>query len=91
MTGLTKVYLEKEAKHLLKLWCREHKARIAHYFSCSLWTYGEVPFWALVVRLWGFESPFAGIYGFHIYEDSRVQLIGRLPEQTEVRDENTGI
>lgn len=77
MNKLTRVFSDETAKGELKQWGRDHKAQITHYFSCSYWEY-DTPFWGLVVRLFSWESHLNGVYGFHVYEDGEVKLIGRM-------------
>ena len=65
------------AKSTLKLWCRQKEAKITHYFSCARFDYGEKPFWAIVVRIFGWKA-LHGVYGFHVTDDCEVKLIGKM-------------
>lgn len=74
-----KTLTEKDAKELTKLWLREHKTQVAHWYFTQFWDYGEVPFWALVARIYGFAPlSFDGVYGFQVYQGGRVLLVGKM-------------
>lgn len=77
MPGTLIVIDEISAKVSLMTWARERKTRLVHYFSCARCDYCNKPFWTIVVRLFSWESNFNGVYGFHIYEDGEVKLIGK--------------
>jgi len=78
MSEVIVIITEDDAKKALRLWLHEHKTQVTHWFSCQMWDYGEIPFWAFVVGLWSWESPFCGKYGFHVYQDGRVLLVGAM-------------
>lgn len=78
MNQVIEIITEDDAKKALRLWLREHKAQVVHWYSCQLWDYGDTPFWALIVKVYGFESPYDGVYGFQIYKGGIVLLVGKM-------------
>jgi len=77
MKEIATVFDDKSAKSMLRLWLRDRKTKIVCYYSCAQFSYSERLFWAIVVKLFGLESSFNGVYGFHIYENGEVKLIGK--------------
>lgn len=80
MKNLLAVFDEKSAERMLKLWAKERKTHIVHYISCARFNYSGRLFWAIFVKLFGWESSFSGVFGFHVYEDGEVKLISRQSE-----------
>ena len=76
---VTEIITEDDAKKALRLWLREHKTQVVHWYSSQLWDYGDSPFWALVVKVFGFSPlSFSGTYGFQIYKGGSVLLVGKM-------------
>lgn len=69
---------EKEAANAIRLWCKEHKARICHWYSKTYWEYTQPPFWAFVIKLYSWDAPYWGVYGFHV-RNTKVECLGKMP------------
>jgi len=77
MTDVAVVFSEKVAKRTLKAWYRDKSTSIFAYESAIYCEYPppSIPFWAFIVLVYG---NFCGEYGFHVYQDGQVKLIGRI-------------
>lgn len=68
---------EATAKSLLVQWLRERDTALRAHQSWSRVTFTERQYWAGIVDVAGFGGIPPGRYGFHVYDNGEVAMVGR--------------